>query len=304
MGFMSYLAYLLLNKDQTQIRLAKMKALEPSKPGNNIKVLMYHRVLKQKPEKDTKWHYVTMDNFEKQMKLLDKLGYTTVTFADYVLFREGKLTLPKKSIILTFDDGYQDIYDNALPIMQKYNIRAVLFVMGNRRLRSAEWDQKEGEDPCYLMSDDQIKETDSLGFEIGAHSMNHLNLINLSSEELKYEIMRSKSKIESILEKPVYTFSYPYGSVDKRVQEVALNSGYEFACGVYTGPASFVQNTHDIRRIAIKENTGILVFFIRVVTPFQYLQFYYSILKNQYQKLVQLLLTKKNEKVPVEQTIN
>jgi len=281
-----------------------MKAIEASNPGNNIKVLMYHRVLNQRPEKGTKWHYVTRDEFEKQMRWLDKLGYTTVTFADYILFREGKLTLPKKSIIITFDDGYQDIYDNALPIMQKYNIRGVLFVMGNRRLKNAEWDQQEGEEPCYLMDDDQIKETDSLGFEIGAHSMNHLNLVNLSYEELKYEIMRSKSKIESILEKPVYTFSYPYGSVDNRVQEMALNSGYEFACGVYTGPASFIQNTHDIRRIAIKDNIGILGFLVRVVTPFQYVQFYYSILKRQTQKLVQLLSFHKNEKVQVEQTIN
>lgn len=281
-----------------------MKPFEVDKTNKNIKVLMYHRVLKEKPKGDTKWHYVTEDMFEKQMKLLDKLGYTAITFSDYVLYQEGKLTLPKKSIIVTFDDGYLDIYDNALPIMQKYNIRAVLFVMGNRGLQKAEWDESEGDAPCYLMSDEQIKTADSLGFEIGAHSMDHLDLVDLPYGELSYEIMRSKKQIEHVLKKPVYTFAYPYGRLDKRVQEATLDAGYQFACGVYTGPPSFGKNSYDIRRIAIKNDIGTLSFLFRVLSPFQYIQWYYFVLKSFVLKISQMLTSRKVGKVTIEQSAN
>lgn len=252
-----------------------MDSLESSK---NVKVLMYHRVLKDKPPKVNPWHYVTENDFEKQMKWLDRIGYNSITFEDYQLYLDGKLTLPKKSVLITFDDGYLDTFTTAIPIMLKYNMKAVIFVMGNRELQQAEWEQNN-EFPCYLMSDEQIVEADALGFEIGAHSYNHHDLLKLNSDEVRAEVSRSKESIEAILKKKIISFAYPYGRVNKKVQDIVKSEGFRFGCGVYTGPPKFTENLFDIRRLAVEQGVGFISFLLGIFTPVQYLLWSYNELK-------------------------
>lgn len=253
-----------------------MKSLDSSK---NVKVLMYHRVLKEIPPKGSPWHYVTTREFERQMKWLDRIGYSSITFEDYQLYLDGKLTLPKKSVVITFDDGYLDTFTNAIPIMLKYNMKGVIFVMGNRKLQQAEWEKNRGDIPCYLMSDEQIIEADSLGFEIGAHSYDHHDLLNLSSDKVRSEVARSKKSIESILKKKITSFAYPYGRVNEKIQEIVKSEGFGFGCGVYTGPPNFTKNIYDIRRLAVEQGVSLISFLLGILTPVQYLLWSYNELK-------------------------
>lgn len=241
---------------------------------------MYHRVLAEKPEKESRWHYVTVEEFRKQMNMIDRLGYTPITFSDYQLFIEGKLTLPSKPIIITFDDGYLDTLENAIPVLLELNMRAVIFVMGNRELKSARWDELSGFDSCPLMSDEQIRKAQKMGFEIGAHSLDHFALTGLSERDIAYEVSRSKEAIEDVLEKPIQTFSYPYGSVDEKVKKIVSDSGFLFACGVYSGSAKFSQSMMDFRRLAINQDTSRLKFLFTLLLPYQYIEWLYFRLKN------------------------
>ena len=241
---------------------------------------MYHRVLAEEPEKESRWHYVTVDEFKKQMNMIDRLGYTPITFSDYQLFAEGKLTLPSKPIIITFDDGYLDTLQNAIPVLLELNMRAVIFVMGDRSLKSARWDEVDDFDSCPLMSDEQIRTLQKMGFEIGAHSLDHFPLTDLPDKEIQYEVTRSKEEIEKVLEKPIQTFSYPYGSVDERVKQIVSNSGFLFACGVYTGSAKFSQSMMDFRRLAINQDTSRLKFLFTLLLPYQYIEWLYFRLKS------------------------
>lgn len=241
----------------------------------NIKVLMYHRVIEKIPKKYNHWHYVTISEFKKQMKLIDRLGYTPITFMDYKLYLEDKLTLPAKPIILTFDDGYLDTFINAVPILVEMNMRAVIFVMGNRKLKRALWDELDDDDVCPLMEDEQILEAKKLNFEIGAHSLNHRILIDLSNKEVTVEIKKSKEQIESILNEQIYTFAYPYGVVDERLEKIVSDSGYLFACGVYTGSPKFGETMYDFRRLAINHHTTIMNFGLKLLLPYQYLEWIY-----------------------------
>ncbi len=242
---------------------------------------MYHRVLSEKPAKGSRWHYVTVSDFRKQMNLIDRLGYTPITFSDYQHCMEGKLTLPSKPIIITFDDGYLDTFENAIPVLLELNMRAVIFVMGNRKLKSAQWDELDDIDKCPLMSDEQIRMAQKMEFEIGAHSLEHHALTDLSEMEMVYEIVSSKDAIEEVLEKPIQTFSYPYGSVDERVKKVVSDSGFLFACGVHSGSARFSQSMMDIRRLAVNQKTTWLRFLIMLHLPYQYVEWLYSSLKNR-----------------------
>ena len=253
-----------------------MDSLESSK---NVKVLMYHRVLKESPPKEAPWHYVTTGDFEKQMKWIDRLGYNTITFEDYQMYREGKLTLPKKSVIITFDDGYLDTFTEAIPIMLKYNMRGVIYVMGNRKMNQAEWENNESGLACHLMTDQQIIEANSMGFEIGAHSCNHHDLIKLTKEEARTEVSCSKENIESILGKKITSFAYPYGRVNEQIQSIVKNEGFYFGCGVYTGPPKFTENPFDIRRIEVDQTTGLSRFLLGLLTPLEYIFWSYNELK-------------------------
>ena len=247
---------------------------------HKIKVLMYHRVVTELPEKYNHWHYVTVAEFKKQLKLIDNLGFTPITFTDYQLYKEDKLTLPSKPIILTFDDGYMDTFENAIPIMNKMGMKGVIFVVGNRELKRAKWDEKDHEDFCPLMTNKQIQIAKRQGFEIGSHSMQHVVLSDLTDIEANYTIRKSKAEIESIIEEPIYSFAYPYGKFDKKIEKIVSDSGYLFACGVYTGSPKFGESQYDFRRIAINQYTSIQAFAIKLITPYQYLEWLYNRIKS------------------------
>ncbi len=246
---------------------------------SKIKVLMYHRVVEEAPSAQVKWHWITTDEFRKQMWLIDYFGYTPITFRDYRLYLEDDLSLPRKPIIITFDDGYKDTYEQAAPILNEYNMKAVIFVMGDRTKRYADWDTDDEADRCPLMSDEEILHLHNMGHEIGGHSMNHADLCRLTLKDLKREMHYSKQALEQLLGEQVISFAYPYGRVNERVSKEAISAGYRFGCGVYTGPPQFDRDRYDIRRIAVKTGTGMGLFALKLLTPYEYLEWGYGRLK-------------------------
>lgn len=242
----------------------------------NIKVLMYHRVLEQAPSGNPKYHYIEADQFRKQMELLDAWNFTPITFYDYQLYLNGELSLPAKPVIITFDDGYLDTLEVAVPILNDLSIPAVIYVLGNRNLNAGEWDRVDGMEPPPLMNDEQIKEIQALGFEIGSHTMNHLPLNELDDQTIQRELGDAKKVIEDLLGEPVISVSYPFGSVDERVTSAAEACGYNFGCGVFTGPATFGEHLFDIRRMAIHQSLNHLQFLMRLLTPYEYAEWIYT----------------------------
>lgn len=243
---------------------------------------MYHRVVDQAPDHPTKMHYVTTEDFKSHMQIIDWFGFTPITFIDYKLYKEGKLTLPAKPIIITFDDGYLDTFENALPVMLEHNMRAVVFALGDRTIRKATWDQEQNDSETYqLMNDQQLREMRKYGFEIGAHTMNHANLLDLSLDEVAYQVKCSKQQIEDVLNEQVYSFAYPYGAVDQRTQSIVAKAGFEFACGVYTGAPRFDDSVLDFRRLAVDQYTPLYKFLVKLLTPYQYLEWGYYRLKKK-----------------------
>lgn len=256
--------------------------MSPKQKNKRIKVLMYHRIVKN-GEPNASFYDVSEDNFRQQLQLLDSLDFTPITFKDYQLYLDDKLTLPKKPIILTFDDGHTDMKEVALPILREYFMKAVVFVLGDRQMRYSEWDQSKNGEKVSLMSDKEILEMHDEGYEIGAHSMSHPILPKLTTSQLKEEIMGAKFSVESLLGEEVISFAYPYGRVNKKVESIVAESGYKFGCGVYTGPPRFGDNDYDIRRLAITYNINIFQFLLRLVTPYQYLEWLYGRLRHNRQ---------------------
>lgn len=255
---------------------------------------MYHRLTEEQPDDEDR-HVVHVDNFRRQLKMLENLNYIPITFEDYYLYMEGKLTLPENPIIITFDDGHLDTFELAYPILHEFDMRAVVFVVGKRSWKQAQWEEKD-EEAYPLMSNDQILHLRNQGFEIGAHSMTHSKLPELSQRALSREIFGSKESIEALLGEEILSFAYPYGGVSEGVRFMTRKAGYKFGCGVYTGPPKFGDDIYNIRRLAITSNIDTFQFLLRLVTPYEYAEWLYSKAKKKY-----ALLTKKAkaEETPV-----
>ena len=179
---------------------------------NKIKVLMYHRIV---DAVSLSYSYPKMcihiEEFRRHLSLLERWGFSSITFDDYRLFKAGEINLPKKPVIITFDDGYVDTYELAFPALKEYGMKAVVFVVGDRSLATSVWDEAYGLPTAQLMPEQQILELHRYGFEIGSHSMTHAQLPHIAREKAWEEISRSRMLLEILLNAPVRTFAFPYG---------------------------------------------------------------------------------------------
>jgi len=251
-------------------RVMDNEEIRPSGGKTPVKVLIYHRVAGDKEiRRNYSWN-VTPAQLRSHLSLLDKWGFTCISFEDYSLILNGKLTLPKKPIILTFDDGYTDVHESVLPCVRDFGAKATIFALGDRNIRTNKWDEPMGVLGASLMSDDQIVDLHRNGFEIGSHSMTHKNLSRVSREEAWEEIVKSKDALENLVQSPIRCFAYPFGANNEELKTMVQACGYEYGCGVFSGPPRFTSDLFDIRRIPITSTTNVLSFAMKLLTPYEY----------------------------------
>ncbi len=193
----------------------------PQGPGIvNIPILLYHHV--QNTDYFSRYR-VPPAKFEQQMKLLHDWEYTTITTDMLVQAITKGAALPPRPILITFDDGDVDVYENAFPILQKYGFTGVFYLVANY----------VGQ-PDYI-SVKQIKEMTAAGWEIGSHSLNHIDLV-LNPKRQRAEVVESKQQLEKLLGVPVKTFAYPFGRASSGVINYVHFAKYTAGMGLgYTG---------------------------------------------------------------------
>jgi peptidoglycan/xylan/chitin deacetylase (PgdA/CDA1 family) len=238
-------------------------------PKNDIKVLMYHRITDDQRIGDGAEDWcVRSAEFRRQLELLDWLGFTAITFNDYRLHLAGELNLPKRPVILTFDDGYEDTFETAFPLLEEFGMKAVVFVLGDRTIARNAWDELEGLVNTPLMTDKQILELHSAGHEIGSHSMSHARLPLLPRSSAWDEISRSRILLEMLLNAPIKTFAYPFGLVNQTLKSMVADAGYSLACSTYTGPGKFGVDPFELRRMTVTGSLRSFGFCFRMLTPY------------------------------------
>ncbi len=135
---------------------------------------------------------------------------------------------------LTFDDGYADFLDEALPVLRKHGCRATVFVLPGRPGGVNEWDPLGPRKP--LLTHDDIRRLAVAGMEVGSHGLYHQDLTGLSDEELRRETADSRALIGDLTGSLPEGFCYPYGFLDRRVARAARRAGYSYACALTPGP--------------------------------------------------------------------
>ena len=232
----------------------------------SIKVLMYQRIVDNESLRSIHWSYVSVGQLRKHLELLGKWGITPITFVDYQRSLSGEFCLPKRPVILTFENGYRAARRLAFPLIKEYGMNAVIFALGDRAMETDQWDRQMGLQAEQLASDEELIEMHEAGFEVGSHSLSHMDLTRLMDQEATTEISGSKEALESVIRDNVLSFSYPYGAVDGRIREMVMNAGYRFGCGIDTGSPHFGADPLNIRRITITSSTGTLSFGLKLLT--------------------------------------
>ncbi len=182
-------------------------------------VLMYHHIAPLPAPQDEQYPFtVSPAMLEEQLRLMQRNGYTPISEQTLLhALRTGQPVPPPKPVLLTFDDGYEDLYTHLLPLLQKYKIPALVFLITDRVGT-----------PGYL-NWEQIQKMHQSGLvAFGSHTCSHRRLRSLTNEEIVQEITTSKQVIEQTLHTPVYSFCYPFGAggFDKRVRPQVLKAGY------------------------------------------------------------------------------
>ncbi|WP_274652541.1 polysaccharide deacetylase family protein [Paenibacillus humicola] len=187
----------------------------PSPDHFEIPVLAYHSV---SARTDGEYN-ITPAKFAEQMKTLAQLGYRTVTMAEFDRYMKGTAH-PKpgeKLVLLTFDDGYRNVYSVAYPIMRQYGFTAAMFLITS-------W----AGGPSFVTWD-QAAALQNAGWDIMAHSETHPHLPLLPENVQNREILGSKQAIESHLGKPAIAFAYPYGNRSGITYRLVRESGFDYA---------------------------------------------------------------------------
>jgi peptidoglycan/xylan/chitin deacetylase (PgdA/CDA1 family) len=185
-------------------------------------------------------YYVPPEKFEEEMKLLHDWGYTTITTELLIKAITQGADLPPRPLIITFDDGHLNNYTTAFPIMKKYGFTGVLYIVSSYM----------GAD--QYMNADQIKEMAAAGWEVGSHTISHLNLTSLEPQRQRHEIVDSRKILEAKLGMTIRTFSYPFGMSDGGVIDYVHFAGYLAAMSLGFTDDQGTSNLYTLQRREIK----------------------------------------------------
>jgi peptidoglycan/xylan/chitin deacetylase (PgdA/CDA1 family) len=206
-----------------------------------IPVLSYHNIYRHPPKVNAL--YISVSQFALQMKELQKQGYTAVLPDQIEAFYKNGNALPDHPFLISFDDAHVEHYTLALPVLEQYNFKAVFFIM-------TVCIDKKG-----FLSSQQVADISKRGHLIGAHTWDHPNLTKLPMFKWGSEVDKPKRKLESIIDKPINCFAFPYGAWNEQVLLKLHESGFTTAFQLQ-GKLSTKYPLLTMRRIMVSGNSS------------------------------------------------
>ena len=174
------------------------------------------------------------------MKYLVDHGYHSITPDELYDFLAGRGTLPDRPVLITFDDGYEDNYTNAYPILKKYNLKATIFIVTgfvSKRKGYLTWDQ--------------LREMEKHGITAQSHTVTHAPLPDLPDDRIREELVESKRQAEEELGHPIEFIAYPTGVHDLHIVGIAKEAGYKGGFTVKYGNVDRASNIYALERVPV-----------------------------------------------------
>ena len=198
--------------------------------------------------------YVPPKNFEQQMRILAYFGFRGLSMSAAMPYLKGDKR--GKVAVITFDDGYCDNIEHALPILKMFVFSATCYFVSERVGQSNLWDAERESITKPLMSWPQIAAWHAEGMEVGAHSRTHPRLTACNDQRLDEEVAGCKSDLENRCDIAVTQFSYPYGDWDERVAGAVQRAGFHAAATIIPRRADRDDDLFMLPRLAVKGGKG------------------------------------------------
>ncbi len=229
----------------------------PPRASAVLPILMYHHVglLPPNPDGIRRDLTVAPDRFEGLLKYLAENRIQTVYLDQLLDHWAGRDELPARAVALTFDDGYDDNYDYAFPLLRKFGMAGTFFIVTDLVGRSG------------YMNWSQLEEMAQSGMSIQAHSANHADLTAVAPAELNRQLVAPKRLLEERLGQPVRFLAYPSGRFNRAVIVAAHAAGYEAAVTVNFGTIQQAAGPYELRRVRVRGADTVEQLVARLTPP-------------------------------------
>jgi len=221
--------------------------------STGVPIFMYHKIAPRPRRVRLKGLYVTPETFVRQLAELSENGFAPCSLAEACQDAQ-----PTARVVLTFDDGFHNVFRNALTPLAERRWRALQFLVPRFIGQLNQWELREGEVPELLMDAAQVRDWLGAGHAIGSHSLTHARLTRLTLRDAREEIFASKRKLEDDFGVPVEHFCYPYGDWTEAVRELVMEAGYRTACTTQFGVNTSATPPLTLHRITVRYPTRTL----------------------------------------------
>jgi peptidoglycan/xylan/chitin deacetylase (PgdA/CDA1 family) len=217
--------------------------------SSRVTVLMYHRVGENVHNDWERRYCISPARFESHLRALESAGMVPCTVERFIAWVEGSATLPERSFVLTFDDGYYGVYEHAFPLLAAMRWPATVFLVTGLIGKDDAWTATENPAgrTCRLLGAGEIRKMYESGFSFHSHTRSHPDLRKLSPQALREELTGARQDLEELLGRPSGFLAYPYGWFDDAVVEAAKATGYAAAFSTQPG-----FNRRDVDRYRIR----------------------------------------------------
>lgn len=230
--------------------------------AHQVPILMYHRIADVPGDRNC----LPAELFEWQLAYLSRSGFHTLSLAELAAYLDGA-PLPPHSVLLTFDDGYLDNLTTALPLLQKYKMRAVVFPISGWLGRPNDW-EKLGKAATVTMSLDELRQWQAAGMDIASHTVDHpfLNVCDFQRQEL--ELTASKEYLADKLQQNIDFICYPYGRFNETTVSLVKKAGYVGAFAIFEKVSLLSVNRFALPRVPIPSRQKKWEFKLKVSPAF------------------------------------
>lgn len=232
-----------------------------------VPILMYHEI-SETPHRNFAKYSVTPRAFAAQMRWLASAHYSTISVQTVIAHRTSGAAIPRRPIVITFDDGFLDCARHAGPILASHGFCATFFLVAGLMGGPSSWLRVERDIELPLMSWDDARELEQAGNHCESHTVTHPRLAELSADACWEELGRSRAMIEQELQHDVRCLAYPFGSYNEQVREIAAACGYEAACTVEQGLSTNGDHPLALKRVPVLGGDSLFDFISRLSTAY------------------------------------
>lgn len=233
-----------------------------------IPILTYHQIGEAPPKGSfMRSLHVSPRAFASQMAWLKRLGYRGLSMRELMPYLRGERQ--GKVVGITFDDGYRNNLELALPVLQNVGFSATCYVVSGLLGQSNVWDAPHGVAPAALMTGDEVRQWADAGMEVGSHTVHHADLEAVSDATARAEIADSRAALQDMLGRDVTQFCYPYGRYRAEHAAMAREAGYVAATTTVRSRCHADADLFELPRVPVVRSTHWTQFLLKLLTAYE-----------------------------------